>query len=84
VGLVIRWALGLWYARLRWIDREILWPTIKAQAPHSNDCDLQALGSCSCAWLDHARTAFAVHALSDSAWLFLGYDEIKRQIGELS
>ena len=60
MGAVIRWFLGLWYARLRRIDIELLRPTCRDQARN----------------IDHAKAAFAVHAFNDRAWLFLGHDKI--------
>lgn len=63
----MRWLLSKWYARLRKIDRDILWPSCKSLALD----------------LDHAKAAFAVHAMDDSAWLFLGEEEICRQIDGL-
>jgi hypothetical protein len=53
---VITWLRGLWYARLRRIDLEILWPVCCEQADT----------------LDHAKAAFAVHAYHDRAWQALG------------
>jgi hypothetical protein len=64
---MIRWLLGLYYARLRRIDLEILWPSCRDQAWS----------------IDHARAAFAVHAFRDPAWLFLGHDEIANTIDRL-
>ena len=64
---MIRWLIDKWYARLRRIDLDILWPTCREQAPD----------------LDHARAAFAVHAFHGRAWLWLGEDEIIRQIDRL-
>lgn len=52
----MRWLRSLWYARLRKIDMDILWPTCRDQAKN----------------LDNARAAFAVHAMNDPAWMFLG------------
>jgi hypothetical protein len=63
----MEWLMGLWYARLRRIDLEIFWPVCKEKARD----------------LDHARAAFAIHALDDRAWLFLGEEEVHRQITEL-
>ncbi len=51
-----RWPIGLWYARCRSIDLQILWPTCRE---HARD-------------LTHAKAAFANHAFNDRAWLFLG------------
>jgi hypothetical protein len=64
---MIRWLQGLWYARLRKIDMDVLWPTCAAQA-HD---------------LDHAKAAFAVHAFNDPAWQFLGEDATRRFIDDL-
>ena len=63
------WAMikGLWYARVRRIDLDVLWPICKAGA---ND-------------LDHAKAAFATHAFNDPAWQALGEAEIFRRIDEL-
>lgn len=58
---------GLWYARQRKIDLQILWPSCVAVARD----------------LDHAKAAFAVHALGDPAWVFLGHNEAYRIIDEL-
>jgi hypothetical protein len=58
----LRW----WRALQRRIDLEILWPSLKAQAPD----------------LDHAKAGFAVHAFHDPAWLELGSEEIIRRIDE--
>jgi hypothetical protein len=56
------WALirMWWYARQRRIDMDILWPRLLIDARD----------------LDHAKTAFAVHAMSDPAWTCLGEDAI--------
>lgn len=64
---MIRWLQGLWYARLRKIDMQILWPSCVSQA-HD---------------LDHAKMAFAVHAFSDPAWMFLGHDAVRGFIDKL-
>jgi hypothetical protein len=64
----MRWLLKLWHARLRRIDRQILWPACRASARD----------------LDHAKAAFAMHAFQDPAWLSLGADEIAAQIDRLS
>jgi hypothetical protein len=68
MGAMIRWLFGLWYARLRRIDIELLWPTCRDKAQN----------------LDHARAAFAVHAFHDRAWLVLGDDEILEIIDGLA
>jgi hypothetical protein len=60
----------IWYiheslvARQRRTDIEILWPQLKARADS----------------LEHARRAFTMHALSDSAWLRLDRDELYKRI----
>jgi hypothetical protein len=56
-----------WYPRLRRTDLQVLWPACRNLA-HS---------------LDAAKSAFAVHAYRDPAWLCLGEEEIYRQIEEL-
>lgn len=61
------WLLGLWYTRLRRMDLLILWPICCTNARD----------------LDHAKAAFAVHAFNDSAWLWLGHDEIVNAIDKL-
>ena len=53
---MIRRLTGMWYARCRKLDMELLWPSCLSQA-----CDL-----------DHAKAAFAVHAFNDPAWMFVG------------
>lgn len=63
----MNWLRGIWYARLRRIDLQILWPCCKKQAGD----------------LDRARAAFAVHAFADRAWAFLGEDQIFRIVGGL-
>ena len=42
----------MWRAHQRMTDLEILWPSIRAQAPY----------------VEAARAAFAVHAFQDEAW----------------
>jgi hypothetical protein len=64
---MIRWLLDKWYAHLRKIDLDILWPSCRDQAPN----------------LDRAKAAFATHAFHDRAWLWLGEDEIVRRIDQL-
>jgi hypothetical protein len=61
------WLRDWWNRRRRRIDLEILWPACRSQARD----------------LDHARAAFAVHALHDDAWLCLGEEEVCRQIDRL-
>jgi hypothetical protein len=60
--------LSWWRARQRRVDLELLWPTCKQLAPD----------------LDHARMAFAVHALQDPAWLTLGMDRLQEEIDRLA
>jgi hypothetical protein len=60
--------MGFWYARLRAIDVQILWPS----------CVKAAKGN-----LDHAKGAFAMHAIRDPAWLALGEAEMIRRIDQL-
>ncbi len=57
-----------YYQKQRKYDVDILWLAIKNQSP--ND-------------INHAKAAFALHCFHDSAWLYLGNDEISKQIGEL-
>lgn len=64
---MMRWLQGLWYARCRRIDMQVLWPSCLR---HARD-------------LDHAKAAFAVHAFNDPAWMFLGRDAVHRLIDEL-
>ena len=64
---MIRLLKGLWYRRCRAIDLAILWPACLEHAET----------------LDHAKAAFAVHALNDEAWLFLGQDEALKIIEAL-
>ncbi len=68
---MMKWLRGLWYARLRRIDLQILWPACKEQAARTER------------QLDHAKAAFAHHAFHDKAWLFLGDAEIARRIDGL-
>ena len=63
----MNWILGLWYARLRRIDLSILWPSCKKQARD----------------LEHAKAAFACHAMNDRAWLFLGQQRVCEIIDRL-
>jgi hypothetical protein len=64
----MKWLLNLWYARLRRIDLEVLWPMCFDRASD----------------LDSAKAAFAFHAFNDKAWLVLGEDEVIRQIDGLT
>jgi hypothetical protein len=61
------WLKNLWHARQRKVDMEILWPACLANAVD----------------LDHARAAFAVHALQDEAWTTLGHEAVCRMIDNL-
>jgi hypothetical protein len=63
----MNWLRKHYYARLRRIDMQILWPSCKELAPD----------------LVHAKAAFASHAFNDRAWLFLGEDEVYRIIDSL-
>jgi hypothetical protein len=65
---MIRWLLGLYYARLRRLDLELLWPEIRERA----------------ASITHARMAFAVHVSRDPAWLFLGADKVDQIVWGLT
>jgi hypothetical protein len=62
------WIKKLWYAHLRRIDIQVLWPLCKEKS--------ESLG--------HAKAIFAVHAVHDRAWLILGTDEIIRRIDQLT
>ena len=64
---MIRWILGMYYARLRRLDIEVLWPEIRDKAPN----------------IAEARKAFIRHADCDPAWLFLGVAKIDEIIGGL-
>ena len=65
---VLGWLRSRWYARLRKIDLDILWPSCRDQASS----------------LDQARAAFAFHALHDPAWRHLGEPEALRIIDGLT
>jgi hypothetical protein len=56
-----------WNAYRRYLDLNILWPACKLQASD----------------LDHAKGAFALHALNDPAWVCLGKDEVVIRIDAL-
>ena len=71
---MIRWLMGFWYARLRQIDLNILWPICKREASNHRPDD----------WLNHAKGAFALHCLHDRAWTVLGDDEVIRRIDALT
>lgn len=62
--MIWRWITGKYYARLRRLDIEILWPEMVKQAANEY----------------YARSAMLQHAAHDPAWLFLGWDEIERQV----
>ncbi len=64
----MRWLKHWWYARLRQIDLEILWPICKQKSRS----------------LDVAKASFAVHAMQDPAWLVLGDEAIGDFIERLS
>jgi hypothetical protein len=64
---MIHWLLGIYYARLRRLDIEILWPECRNNAKD----------------IDKARAAFLVHAYHDPAWVFIGDDEIYKIINNL-
>ena len=53
---MLGWITRWWHARQRRIDLDILWPQCLANARD----------------LDHAKAAFAMHAMNDPAWLELG------------
>ena len=57
-----------WRQRQRQIDMDMLWPICCAHAPRPPD---------------HAKAAFAVHALHDRAWQALGEEETLRFIDRL-
>jgi hypothetical protein len=63
------WALILawWHKRQRAIDMEILWPICLEE---SRD-------------LDHAKAAFAYHAMHDRAWTCLGEERVLAFIDSL-
>ena len=56
---LFRWFIRRWKAHLRQIDKRILWPTVKAQAP-----DLAA-----------AREMMLIHAEIDYAWSDLTWEQ---------
>lgn len=68
---LINFILAPWHAALRGIDMNDLWPTCKRVAVEQ---DLS---------LDHAKAAFATHALHDPAWMCLGEEEVIRRIDAL-
>jgi|HubBroStandDraft_6_1064221.scaffolds.fasta_scaffold00530_43 hypothetical protein len=64
---MFNWILGKYYARLRRMDMEILWPICLKEAKD----------------LDHAKGAFYWHAMHDPAWLILGEEAIVAFIDKL-
>lgn len=64
----MKWLRNLWYARLRRIDIQILWPSCVNNA----------------ASLDHAKAAFAAHAFHDRAWMALGEKAVYDAIDSLT
>jgi hypothetical protein len=64
---MIRWIVGKYYARLRRLDIEVLWPAIKKEALN----------------VDDAKLVFTHHADCDPAWIFLGSKKIDEIIGGL-
>ena len=63
----MKWLMNLWYARLRKLDLQLLWPECLKQA-----------GS-----LTKAKAAFASHAYNDPAWLWLGDKALYMAIEDL-
>jgi hypothetical protein len=63
----MKWIKGFWYRRLRRIDVEILWPSIRDRA----------------ITLNHAHRTFRMHAYQDKAWRILGTNEINRIVDGL-
>lgn len=61
------WIKRWWHTRQRALDLQILWPQCVKLAPD----------------LDHAKAAFAVHAMNDPAWLELGRNQVLNFINEL-
>ena len=64
----MNWIRKWWYARMRRIDMQILWPECIRQAPT----------------LDKAKAAFACHAFNDPAWMALGHDTVYSVIDSLT
>jgi hypothetical protein len=64
----MNWIRNLWYARLRRIDLQVLWPTCVQQAASLTD----------------AKAAFAAHVFNDPAWQVLGLQEIAKTIDGLT
>jgi len=56
-----------WYRRQRDMDMQILWPACVANARN----------------IDHARSAFLLHAVNDRAWQSLGAKRMARIIANL-
>ena len=67
VRAMIRYLRARWHARLRRIDLDILWPSLRAQA---SDIAL-------------ARDAFMMHCFCDPAWASLGEAGIIRFVNGL-
>jgi hypothetical protein len=63
----VHWARAQWYERLRRIDEQVLWPSMRNQATD----------------IEMARDAFMLHALHDEAWLALGMEELQRRVERL-
>lgn len=68
---MLNWLLARWHQRERQLDLKILWPSCKRIAEERGT------------GLDHARAAFALHALYSQAWLALGEEEVRRRIDDL-
>jgi hypothetical protein len=62
-----RWLMGLWKARQREIDAQILWPSLREQA----------------STLDQARAAFRVHMEMDPAYSDMTAEQRDRYVEEL-
>lgn len=68
----------------RHVDIQILWPQCCRVAGEAGATQqLTCLGLEIVHPVDNARAAFAMHAMSDSAWRVLGADEICRRIDAL-
>lgn len=80
----IELVLRPYHAMRRQIDVKVLWPQCCCEA-----YGVGATVSVTCVGvqvvepIDHARRAFAIHAMSDNAWRVLGADEICRRIDAL-
>jgi len=71
--------VAAWFALTRRLDLQLLWPACRIEAYARRD----ALQRQHIDWLDAARAAFAVHAMSDAGWRWLGEEEITRRIDKL-